>query len=622
MKELPTAIQTHATVCFSRFSEKFPDVIPLLTSGQKQQLTQMLGLSDFIMDVLERFPQVTDHLVTQKRLFQSTPPNLDECISSLKQSGVSDFSAQLRLARHIMFVWIAAKHLTAQKAVAETFPLISQSADRFVQLAYEEARASLKPRYGEAMNEQGKPMPLLVLGMGKLGANELNFSSDIDLIFTFPEHGQTQGGRQSVDHQLYFTKLAQRLITHLDQVTMYGRVFRVDMRLRPFGDSGPLVFSFDAMEDYYQEQGREWERYAMLKARSVLPSHDCETFYELIRPFVFRRYIDFSVIDALRKMKKLIIQETRRRQLEDNLKLGRGGIREVEFICQALQLIRGGKDKSLQVRSVFQALDVLEKSGVLPPDVAQKLHDAYLFMRHLEHAVQAFADQQTQFLPSSLLDQARLAYVSHMPNYIALKEKVVQTQKLIHDEFSLLIQEPEEESSEEDEAEWLWAQSQLPQEAIKADSPLIEVILSIREKVQKSPMGQRGRAALDKLLPKVITCVYKFPNEILVLSRVCQVIEAILSRTAYLELLLENQGALKQLLQLCHKSEWITAYLCRYPLLLDELLDPIHLYQPTPLDDYETELREFLLRVDPQDLEGLMEALRHRQQILCLRCMG
>ncbi|HAD40082.1 MAG TPA: bifunctional [glutamate--ammonia ligase]-adenylyl-L-tyrosine phosphorylase/[glutamate--ammonia-ligase] adenylyltransferase, partial [Plesiomonas shigelloides] len=255
--------------------------------------------------------------------------------------------------------------------------------------------------WGTPVNAEGKAQPLLILGMGKLGGAELNFSSDIDLILAYPENGQTRGGRRALDNAQFFTRLGQRLIKALDQPTVDGFVYRVDMRLRPFGESGPLVMSYPALEDYYQEQGRDWERYAMIKAR-VMGDDSGEYAAELkqmLRPFVFRRYIDFSVIQSLRTMKGMIAREVRRRGLVDNIKLGAGGIREIEFIAQVFQLIRGGREPSLQGRSLLPTLQAIGQLGLLQPSEVDGLCQAYLYLRRLENGLQAIRDEQTQTLP-------------------------------------------------------------------------------------------------------------------------------------------------------------------------------------------------------------------------------
>lgn len=284
-------------------------------------------------------------------------------------------------------------------------------------------------QYGTPIGARsGLPQQLVVLGMGKLGAHELNLSSDIDLIFAFSEGGETDATKRPLDNQEFFIRLGQRLIKALDAITVDGFVFRVDMRLRPYGSSGPLVFSFNALEQYYQDQGRDWERYAMIKARVVAGDQQAgKRLLEMLMPFVYRRYLDFSAIEALRAMKQLIQQEVRRKGMADNIKLGSGGIREVEFIAQAFQLIHGGRDLSLQHRPLLKVLSVLEGQGYLPPAVIAEMREGYEFLRYTEHALQALADRQTQMLPDGAQERERVAFVMGFADWPSFHQQLMHT---------------------------------------------------------------------------------------------------------------------------------------------------------------------------------------------------
>lgn len=313
---------------------------------------------------------------------------------------------------------------------------------------------------GTPMNAAGEAQPMLILGMGKLGGGELNFSSDIDLIFTYPENGETQGGRRSLANAQFFTRLGQRLIKALDQQTYDGFCYRVDMRLRPFGDSGPLVMSYAALEDYYQEQGRDWERYAMIKAR-VMGRESFTQYQELrqmLRPFVFRRYIDFSAIQSLRRMKSMISSEVRRRGLHNNIKLGAGGIREVEFIAQSFQLIRGGRSPDLRGRGLLETLSAIREQGLLPGEQVDELEQGYAFLRRLENLLQAIDDKQTQTLPDKPLDQCRLALAMGYADWAALTAATEQHMQAIHAVFDDIIGADDDEGQCEVSAQYheLW----------------------------------------------------------------------------------------------------------------------------------------------------------------------
>ncbi|WP_368902934.1 bifunctional [glutamate--ammonia ligase]-adenylyl-L-tyrosine phosphorylase/[glutamate--ammonia-ligase] adenylyltransferase, partial [Proteus mirabilis] len=469
------------------------------------------------------------------------------------------------------------------------------------------------------------------LGMGKLGGFELNFSSDIDLIFAYPENGVTQGGRRELDNAQFFTRLGQKLIKVLDQHTMDGFVYRVDMRLRPFGESGPLVMSFAALEDYYQEQGRDWERYAMVKAR-VLGAEKreyCQILRQMLRPFVYRRYIDFSVIQSLRNMKSMISREVRRRGMIDNIKLGAGGIREIEFITQVFQLIRGGREPELQSHSLLTVLNVIAKLELLSAQETSQLADSYLFLRRLENLLQSIADQQTQTLPDNLEDKARLAFAMGFDDWQMLYQQINQKMQAVSVIFTQLIGEDDEKEDEEDVSEFkrLWLLGRLPDSAtlfhqgLTAEDrqAICQTLQLFRQDISKRTIGPRGRDVLDALMPKLLAKVCLQPQALVILQRITPLLLGIVSRTTYLELMQESDEVLTHVVRLCAASPMIAEQLTRHPLLLDELLDPHSLYEPLPLNAYQDELRQYLLRVPEEDEEQRLEALRQFKQAQLLR---
>ncbi len=293
----------------------------------------------------------------------------------------------------------------------ETLQQLSVPAETLIVAARDWLYAACCKEWGTPCNAEGQPQPLLILGMGKLGGGELNFSSDIDLIFAGRSMAPPAAAAAS---WITPSSLPARAAAYQGaRPADAGRLcLSVDMRLRPFGDSGPLVLSFAALEDYYREQGRDWERYAMVKAR-IMGDNDGAYASELramLRPFVFRRYIDFSVIQSLRNMKGMIAREVRRRGLKDNIKLGAGGIREIEFIVQVFQLIRGGREPALQQRALLPTLAAIDELHLLPEGDATLLRAAYLFLRRLENLLQSINDEQTQTLPQDELNRARLAW--------------------------------------------------------------------------------------------------------------------------------------------------------------------------------------------------------------------
>ncbi|MDP4536172.1 bifunctional [glutamate--ammonia ligase]-adenylyl-L-tyrosine phosphorylase/[glutamate--ammonia-ligase] adenylyltransferase [Alkalimonas collagenimarina] len=598
-----------------------------LSSAEQQRVTELALISPFLARTLQQQPDLLSVLLDDKALAAPLPATALE-IALTGSDEVTVFKT-LRRYRNRMLSQILAADLLQLKSIADCLFDVSVLANDCINSAYQWAYRELTAQWGTPLDDAGEPMPMLILGMGKLGGEELNLSSDIDLIFTYPANGETTGGRRSTDHHQFFLRLGQKLIAALHQVTADGFVYRVDMRLRPFGESGPLALSFAAMEDYYQEQGREWERYAMLKARVINPDgkHSIE-LKQMLRPFVYRRYIDFSAIESLRRMKQLIEQENRRRNRSDNIKLGAGGIREVEFIVQTLQLIRGGRIPQLQQPSILAALPILVEHQLLTTDQQQQLTSDYLFLRRVEQLLQGMDDQQTQTLPTDAELQQQLIRGLHYSSWTELQQQVEQAMLRIHREFLQVI-EPEESTEPEalSVGKLLWDSDALAEDLAEqidwldesAAIPLIQQIQQFRDESHRRSVGPRGRDYLSRLIPQVLHLVACSQAGSQVVERILLVFRRIMTRTAYLELLFENPPALQQLVTLCSQSQWLTDQLARYPILLDELIDPAQLYQVQVKADYQDRIRQRLLRVADDDLELLMESLRQHKQAQQLR---
>ncbi|EOV9324659.1 bifunctional [glutamate--ammonia ligase]-adenylyl-L-tyrosine phosphorylase/[glutamate--ammonia-ligase] adenylyltransferase [Vibrio parahaemolyticus] len=538
----------------------------------------------------------------------------------------------LRQFRNREMVYIAWKDLLHAWTLEESLRHLSQLAEAMIFETYQWQYKICCAEWGTPTNAEGEAQPMLIIGMGKLGGGELNFSSDIDLIFTYPENGETQGARRSIANAQFFTRLGQRIIKALDQQTFDGFCYRVDMRLRPFGESGPLVMSYAALEDYYQEQGRDWERYAMIKARVM----GCEMYPQyqelrkMLRPFVFRRYIDFSAIQSLRRMKSMISSEVRRRGLTNNIKLGAGGIREIEFIAQVFQLIRGGREPSLRNRGLLETLSGIEELALLTPQEVSNLEAAYKYLRRLENLLQAMADKQTQTLPDCDIERLKLATAMQLESWDLLIEQTQQHMNKVHQVFETLIGDDEEDEGSTIARHfhelWDMANKQdvlelILEQDIQVEEPAIfsKAIINFKADLAKKTLGPRGREVLNRLMPKVFDAVFAHPDAQFGLPRVLHLLHNICTRTTYLELLDEHPAALVQLVRLCTASPMISEQLSRYPILLDELIDPQQLYNPIPLDSYRTELRDFLARIPEDDMEQQMEALRQFKQICILR---
>ena len=627
MKSLSSPLQQYWPTVVERLPASLPE------TELSAQAKSVLTLSDFVQDGVIAHPHWLAEL-------ESVPPQADEWQQygewlQAALATVNDEATlmhELRLFRRRVMVRIAWAQALSLVEDTDILQQLSHLAETLIVSARDWLYDACCREWGTPCSQEGIPQPLLILGMGKLGGGELNFSSDIDLIFAWPEHGSTQGGRRELDNAQFFTRMGQRLIKVLDQPTQDGFVYRVDMRLRPFGDSGPLVLSFAALEDYYQEQGRDWERYAMVKAR-IMGETDgryVEELRAMLRPFVFRRYIDFSVIQSLRNMKGMIAREVRRRGLKDNIKLGAGGIREIEFIVQVFQLIRGGREPSLQSRSLLPTLRAIAALHLLPENDAEQLRQAYLFLRRLENLLQSINDEQTQTLPGDELNRARLAWGMNADDWQQLTETLEGHMANVRRVFNELIGDDETETQEDALSEqWreLW------QDALQEDDTppvlahltdddrmrVLALIADFRKELDKRTIGPRGRQVLDHLMPHLLSDVCTRQDAFLPLSRITPLLVGIVTRTTYLELLSEFPGALKHLISLCAASPMVASQLARYPLLLDELLDPNTLYQPTATDAYRDELRQYLLRVPEDDEEQQLEALRQFKQTQLLR---
>ncbi|EAS63211.1 bifunctional [glutamate--ammonia ligase]-adenylyl-L-tyrosine phosphorylase/[glutamate--ammonia-ligase] adenylyltransferase [Photobacterium angustum] len=626
-----TSLDDAADLAIDKLAEHHPEALAQWQEQDREELRSVLGLSDFIFSSLVQDPEWLTWLLHHRQHVESIDYRqcLSEQLNDVKDE--NQLMHVLRQFRRRQMCLIAWHDFTNVVPLEQSLEALSQLAEALIMEAYHWLYRQCCADWGTPMNTSGEAQPMLVLGMGKLGGGELNFSSDIDLIFTYPENGETQGGRRSLANAQFFTRLGQKLIKALDQQTYDGFCYRVDMRLRPFGDSGPLVMSYAALEDYYQEQGRDWERYAMIKAR-VMGKESFSQYQELrqmLRPFVFRRYIDFSAVQALRRMKAMISSEVRRRGLSNNIKLGAGGIREIEFIAQSFQLIRGGREPSLRGRGLLPTLSAMNELGLLPSQDVAVLQDGYCFLRRLENLLQAIDDKQTQTLPDKALDQARLACAMGYANWAVLLQDVESHMSAIHLIFEDIIgvEEQDDQASVDAQYHEMWAMvlnyevllAILAELNEPASIELAEHLIGFKAELSKRTLGPRGREVLARLMPEVLSQVVMRDDATQLLPRLTKLIIRIATRTTYLELLVEHPAALQQLIRLCAASPMVADQLALYPLLLDELLDPQHLYKPTELTSYKDELREYLARIPEEDMEQQMEAIRQFKQVQLLK---
>jgi glutamate-ammonia-ligase adenylyltransferase len=591
----------------------------------EQQLVRVLACSRFAAETLRRRPWLLIQLGTSRQ-FESPLKKgaLHSELAELLARSDGDAGAVLRRFRQRQMLRIIWRDLNRLAPTLETTRDVSWLAEACIENALRHCSAELEAKFGVPEGQRsGKRQELVVLAMGKLGAGELNLSSDIDLIFTYPEVGKTTGAARSLSNEEFFTRLGRALIALLDPVTAEGFVFRVDMRLRPYGESGALVHSFAALEAYYQEQGRDWERYALIKARPVTGSGDnMASLMACLQPFVYRRYVDYSAIESLRSMKQLIVAEVRRRGLQGNVKLGGGGIREIEFVAQCFQLIRGGRDPSLQRRELIPVLAECARLGCLPEEVSRELQKAYLFLRDVEHGIQAWEDRQTQELPDDATARAALALCMGFVDYPAFLEVLDAHREAVARHFANLIAEAEAPLPGAT-SDAIWSadcDEQLLRELgfLEADS-LAERLEALFGSRRVQSLQKEGRERLDRFMPLLLQACADSAHPDLALERALPLVSAVARRSAYLLLLIENPPALADLAALCGASPWIAEQLASHPVLLDELLDRGSLYTAPDRDTLQSELRQQLARLTSDDLEGHMEALRYFKASQVLR---
>ena len=523
----------------------------------------------------------------------------------------------LRQVRKQVMLKIIARDLAGLADLDEVMSAMTALAELALQRAQALLMKVLAEQFGTPIGEtSGAAQDLLVVGMGKLGGGELNVSSDIDLIFVYPEDGETDGPRTLSNHE-FFTRLGRRLITALADVTGDGFVFRVDMRLRPYGDSGPLVMSFAALEEYLVAQGREWERYAWIKARVVAPAgHPAAAELDgLAQPFVYRKYLDFGAFDSMRKLHAQIRAEVARRDRFQNIKLGPGGIREIEFIAQVFQLIRGGRESRLRIRPTRRVLALLARSGELDPQSAARLDEAYVFLRDLEHRLQYLDDQQTQELPESPANQALVAHAMGYADYAALLAALDPMRDFVSAQFDAVFGAREEADAED----W-WHDGITLDEIAAALSKLnfahpdetAARLLQFREGSRYRNMPEASRARISRLVPRFAALCAAGSGADAALARVISLLEAIGRRASYLAFLAEYPQVLPRLTHLLASSAWAADYLEKHPILLDELLDAREIYQAPEWEALDRDLAARLAECGT-DVERQMDALRQFQ---------
>ncbi|MBJ9952862.1 MULTISPECIES: bifunctional [glutamate--ammonia ligase]-adenylyl-L-tyrosine phosphorylase/[glutamate--ammonia-ligase] adenylyltransferase [unclassified Acinetobacter] len=569
-----------------------------------EQLQKTLHASQYAEQVLSLHQSVLEHDYAIDQFQVSLSTQQIQHLVDANLAAIQDEITWMRVLRilraRLMFRWIWQDANQLTDVVTLTREL-SDFADICIVAAKDFARIPLIAKHGEPVGYNGKIQDLIVIGMGKLGAQELNLSSDIDLIFAFDEQGESNG-RKCIDVQQFCILWGQKLIYLLDHITADGFVFRVDMRLRPWGDGSALAISHVALEKYLSQHGREWERYAWIKARIITGGQEGDSLLDMTRPFVFRKYVDYTAFEAMREMKAMIEREVARRNIADDIKLGAGGIREVEFIVQVFQLIYGGAKLELQDRQCLVSLQHLGEVGLLDSQSVADLEDAYLFLRRVEHAIQALNDQQTQSLPTEPELRQRLIDTLGFADWNDFIDFLNQKREKVTFQFEHLIKEKGLESPIESYSQ---LESQL-NDILDDDAKNLIHEFWYGHAIKKLPAKAVQR--LKEFWPHLVEAVLQSNSPQVALMRLMPLVESVMRRTVYLVMLIESKGALQRLVKMATVSPWICEELTHYPVLLDEFLSmDFELPQRSYLED---SLRQQLLRIEIDQVEDQMRVLR------------
>jgi glutamate-ammonia-ligase adenylyltransferase len=592
-----------------------------LAEPRRAQLPKVVAASEFAGSVIIQDPRSLEWVAQDEP--ESAAANADYEKRAARSPTAEEAGALLREWRRRAMLRIAWLDIAGVVPVTQTLRAVSELADAIIRAAASAAQLHLVATFGRAQSADGPPV-FIILGMGKLGGRELNFSSDIDLMFLYSGAGETDGPRL-IDNEEYFNRVGREIIRLLDARNADGFVFRVDMRLRPFGDSGPLAASIASLEDYLQQHGRDWERYAWIKARAIVGASAYGAAYEeFVRAFVYRRYLDFGVFESLRDMKALIVREVSRRDLDRHLKLGKGGIREIEFIVQSMQLVRGGSDRRLQNPALLEVLPLLSGSKLVSAEVVAELTDAYLVLRKAENALQMIRDQQTHSLPDDTADRARLALCLGFTDWSSAARHIELRLDTVSAQFDALLFGAPEDLRRHDDVGVDWLDSKvakIDEELANSGfpggqiTPVAEILESYRQAAPYRRLDEAGRRRLHVILARLLEAAARHSEPAIVVRRVLRVLEAIGARASYLALLKEQPAALDRLIEVCGISGFLSRQIADFPLLLDELIDPRTFDALPSRQSFALELAARTERLTQDDPERQVEALRQFQKV-------
>ena len=625
---LPDALQSLAESFCKQLADKLTEEDLAIFSEESfaNSVLKVSCCSQFISEGWLRDPSQITSLVQSGDLFSDS--RREQYASYLvehpvdAEAGLAKLLRQFRRREMIRIAW---RDLAGWSDLDETLTDLTALAEACIQTALDFFYQQACKRWGTPCLSDGTPFNIVVLGMGKLGAWELNYSSDIDLIFAYAEDGVLTE-KKEISYGEFFTRICRSLVKMLDEITVDGFVFRTDVRLRPFGDSGPLIMTFDGMENYYLTQAREWERYAMIKARQVAGDFNTgKQLAAMIKPFVYRRYLDYGAFEELRSLKFQITQELKRKDRMENVKLGPGGIREVEFIGQAFQLIRGGQEPSLQQREIQVILGVLDELQLMRPDDVATLKHAYRFLRRVENHIQEYQDRQTHDLPTQALAQQILAFSLDFTDWQSFKQALDEVRRKVHSIFDQVFSLSEQDNQQQ-AARLVWTGADEEQSietlldyGFSDPQSIFTALQDFKTSHPIKRMTRKGAGVLDRLMPLLIERIPCVDNRDTSLTRILDLFEAVAGRNVYLSLLAENPDALSQLINLASASPWICEFLAQYPILFDELLDPQSLFEPLKKADLSQDLQRELSKIDGNDSEQLMIALRQFKHLNVLR---
>ena len=583
-----------------------------------------IAFSSYARRIVERRPYLAK---TLDPAVPFTPAAMRAFIAQARATDEPSLHRVLRDLRQQVMLLLMSRDLAGAADLAEVTGTVSALADIAIDETCLHLEAAMQPQYGVPIGrESGTPQRLMVVGMGKLGGHELNVSSDIDLVFLYGEEGETSGPRR-VSNFEYFTRLARKLIGALGELTADGFVFRVDMRLRPYGDSGPLVCNLAMLENYFITQGREWERYAWIKARLTRGGHEAE-LAGIVRPFVFRRHLDYGALDSMRDLHAQVRKEVSRRDMADNIKLGPGGIREIEFIVQVFQLIRGGREAQLRIQPTLAVLPVLGARALLPMPAVDELTRAYEYLRKLEHRLQYLDDQQTQALPQAPAARSRIARSMGSPDWPAFVAELDQHRGAVSSHFERIFtaSAQSKETSAGSPAAMLEQGADLLARQLSAAGyqdagALAQRVIGMRTGSRYRQMPASGQAKIDLLLPRMLDAAARHEPPDRTAECLLALIESIGRRESYLSLLMEYPNCLSAVAKLAAASRWAAEYLGRHPILLDELLDNRALHAPL---DWAALGHALDAQLDDHagDVERQMDVLRHFKHAQTFRLLA